>query len=95
MEKIFLGIDVGTGNVRAGAFNRRGRLKAKCEHPIRILKPKPGFVEQSPEDIWKAAAKAIGQCLVQGKISAENFKGPCQGAFPTEGDVFFLRALPI
>ena len=75
MEKIFLGIDVGTGSVRAGAFNRNGRLKAKAEHPIKIWKPKPGFVEQSSEDIWRAASKAIGQCLLNGNIPAKSVKG--------------------
>jgi len=75
MEKIFLGIDVGTGSVRAGAFNRHGKLKAKAEWPIKIWKPKPGFVEQSSDDIWRAAAKAVGQCLRNGNIPAASVKG--------------------
>ena len=74
-DKVFLGIDVGTGSVRAGAFDRNGKLIAKAEKPIKIWKPKPGFVEQSSEDIWKATAKAIGQCLLSGGIPAEKVKG--------------------
>jgi sugar (pentulose or hexulose) kinase len=36
MDKIFLGIDIGTHSVRVGAFNQRGGLRGKGEHPIRI-----------------------------------------------------------
>jgi FGGY-family pentulose kinase len=74
-DKVFLGIDVGTGSARAGAFDRNGKLIAKAEKPIKIWKPRPGFVEQSSEDIWKATAKAIRQCLLSGGIPAEKVKG--------------------
>jgi len=75
MERIFLGIDVGTGSVRAGAFDRHGNLKSREEHPIRIWKPAPGFAEQSSEDVWKAAARATRQCLMNGRIPAQSVKG--------------------
>jgi FGGY-family pentulose kinase len=75
MEKLFLGIDVGTGSVRAGIFDRHGNLKAKADHPIKIWRPKPGFVEQSSEDVWKATAKATRQCLFSGGIPAESVIG--------------------
>ncbi len=75
MDKIFLGIDIGTGSVRVGAFDRYGSLKAKSEHPIKIWKPKPGFVEQSSENIWKATVKATRQCLLSGGIRRESVKG--------------------
>ncbi len=73
-DKVFLGIDVGTGSARTGAFDRNGKLIAKAEKPIKIWKPRPGFVEQSSEDIWKATAKAIRQCLLSGGIRAEKVK---------------------
>jgi ribulose kinase len=54
MEKIFLGIDVGTGSVRVGAFNRMGKMRGKGEHAIQIWRPRPECVEQSSEDIWES-----------------------------------------
>jgi D-ribulokinase len=75
MDKIFLGIDVGTNSVRVGAFNQKGQLRAKGEHPIRIWRPRPDFVEQSSEDIWSAFSKATRACLTNGGIDPTSVKG--------------------
>jgi len=75
MEKIFLSTDVGTGSVRVGAFDRKGKLKGKAEHPIRIWRPRPEFVEQSSEDIWKATCKAVRACLRNGRINPRSVAG--------------------
>ncbi len=74
-EKIFLGVDVGTRSVRVGAFNRKGQLRAKGEHPIRLWQPRPDFVEQSSEDIWRATAKATQRCLASGRIDPVSVRG--------------------
>jgi FGGY-family pentulose kinase len=74
-EKIFLGVDVGTGSVRVGAFDRQGHLRGKADHPIMIWRPRPDFVEQSSEDIWKAAARAVRRCLKMGKIDPKSIQG--------------------
>ena len=75
MEKIFLGIDIGTGSVRVGAFNRAGKMRGKGEHPIQIWRPRPEFVEQSSEDIWEATARAARACLRSGKIDPKSVRG--------------------
>ena len=75
MEKVFLGIDVGTNSVRVGAFDRQGELGGKGESPIRIWRPKPDFVEQSSEDIWKATSTATRACLKAGGIDSGSVKG--------------------
>ncbi|MGQ9646915.1 MAG: FGGY-family carbohydrate kinase [Thermodesulfobacteriota bacterium] len=74
-ERVFLGVDVGTGSVRVGAFSPRGHLRGKAEHPIRIWRPKPEFVEQSSEDIWKATCRAMKACLRSARINPESVKG--------------------
>jgi FGGY-family pentulose kinase len=74
-EKIFLGIDVGTGSVRVGAFDRQGHLKGKADHPIMIWRPRPDFVEQSSEDIWKSTARATKRCLKAGRIDPRSVRG--------------------
>ena len=75
MDKIYLGIDVGTGGVRVGAFTPAGKLMAKGESPIKTWHPAKDFVEQSSEDIWQAVGTAIRGCLTQGAISPGTVKG--------------------
>jgi ribulose kinase len=75
MEKISIGTDVGTRSVRVGAFDRTGKLRGKAEHPIRIWMPKPEYVEQSSEDIWKATCKAMRACLHTGRINPKSVGG--------------------
>ncbi len=62
-KKLVVGIDVGTGSVRAGVFDLKGKMLGMGETPIQIFRPKPDFVEQSSKDIWKAAGKAVRKAL--------------------------------
>ena len=75
MEDIYLGIDVGTGSVRVGAFDSKGYLKGTGKQDIKIWRPQPNFVEQSSEDIWKATGQAIRESLSAGKIKAKSVRG--------------------
>jgi len=75
MDRLYLGIDVGTGGVRVGAFDVRGTLAAKGECPIKTWHPETNFVEQSSEDIWQATGQAIRSCLTQGNIKSAAIKG--------------------
>jgi FGGY-family pentulose kinase len=75
MDKIYLGIDVGTGGVRVGGFTPDGRLISKGDCPIKTWYPARGFVEQSSEDIWQAVGTAIRTCLAQGGFSPGAIKG--------------------
>jgi FGGY-family pentulose kinase len=60
---LVLGVDVGTGSVRAGLFNLRGKMLGLGESPIEMFRPAPDFVEQSSDNIWCAAGLAIRKCL--------------------------------
>ncbi|MGD9239100.1 MAG: FGGY-family carbohydrate kinase [Desulfobacterales bacterium] len=75
MRKTYLGIDVGSGSVRVGAFDARGRMQGKGEHPIRIWRPAAEFAEQSSEDIWKSTGKAVRACLNSGRINPKAVSG--------------------
>ncbi|RJP17172.1 MAG: ribulokinase [Candidatus Abyssobacteria bacterium SURF_5] len=70
-----LGVDVGTGSVRAGVFTLRGKMLGMGEHPIQIFRPAPNFAEQSSEDIWSGAGKAIRKCLKSAAAGAEQVIG--------------------
>lgn len=75
MDKIFLGVDVGTGSVRVGAFDSQGKKRGQGEHVIKIWRPRPDFVEQSSDDIWRATGKAVRTCLNSGRLNPKSVKG--------------------
>jgi len=62
-EKVWLGLDVGTGSARAGLFTSDGTRLASASQAIRMWKPAANFVEQSSEDIWKACCRATRAAL--------------------------------
>jgi ribulose kinase len=56
---LVLGLDFGTGGVRAGVFDLdAGRVVGEREAPYDTRYPQPGWAEQSPLDWWTAVGKA-------------------------------------
>lgn len=74
-RRLFLGVDVGTGSVRAGLFDEEGHLQGMGIHPIQTFRPEEDFVEQSSEDIWHAAGKAVREALVRAKAEPSDVAG--------------------
>jgi FGGY-family pentulose kinase len=72
---LFVGIDVGTGSARAGIFTASGRMLAQASQPIRMWKPKPDFVEQSSDDIWRACCTSMKAALKKSGAKAGEIKG--------------------
>lgn len=54
-----LGVDIGTGSVKAVAVNLQGRSFEVCQQHYSFNSPKPGYHEQDPEQIWDAFATSI------------------------------------
>ena len=63
--KLYLGIDVGTGSVRAGLFDVYGNLVREAQHSIQIFQPAENYYEQSSDDIWEACCSVskVKHCL--------------------------------
>jgi FGGY-family pentulose kinase len=74
-EPLYLGVDVGTGSVRAALFDARGTMHGNGAHAIRMHRPEDDFVEQSSDDIWAAAGVAIRSALLQAGVRAEQVAG--------------------
>ncbi len=74
-EKLFLGIDVGTGSVRAGLFDAAGTRRGMGVEPIGIWHPSAEWAEQSSEDIWRAAGIAIRAALADAEAKPEAVAG--------------------
>ncbi|XP_057356229.1 FGGY carbohydrate kinase domain-containing protein isoform X5 [Manis pentadactyla] len=61
----YVGVDVGTGSVRAALVDQRGVLLAFADQPIKKWEPQFNHHEQSSEDIW-AACCVVTKEVVQG-----------------------------
>lgn len=75
MASLYLGVDVGTGSVRAGLFDARGVRRGLGAHPIALGRPREDFVEQSSDDIWRAAGEATREALREAGASASDVAG--------------------
>jgi xylulokinase len=62
---LLLGIDAGTSSVKAVLLDLRGNLCAvrQAEYPLHHIRP--AWVEQDPEDWWRATCKAVGEALAE------------------------------
>lgn len=56
-----LGIDIGTTGVKAIAVGARGDAVGRAERGYPLSTPRPGWVEQDPEDWWAATRAAIAE----------------------------------
>ncbi|HOL32628.1 MAG TPA: glycerol kinase GlpK [Anaerohalosphaeraceae bacterium] len=67
-----LAIDQGTSGTKAVLFDGQGQIAAKASSPLRSYYPRPGFVEQDPEEIYESVLDAARQCIRQ--FTAQNGK---------------------
>lgn len=55
----YVGVDVGTGSVRAALVDSVGRILKKSTNAIKTWNPETDFYQQSSEDIWRCCCKVI------------------------------------
>ncbi|KAI0922037.1 hypothetical protein AcW1_004143 [Taiwanofungus camphoratus] len=76
-ESYYIGVDVGTGSVRAGLVKRDGTLVASnTESTITYRDPTDHRIfEQSTTNIWDGMCKAIKAVLAEANVSPTDVKG--------------------
>jgi gluconokinase len=61
---MLIGLDIGTTNVKAVAFDDSGRIVASADRANVMLTPQPGWSEQNPEavcdNVWSVLREVIG-----------------------------------
>jgi D-ribulokinase len=75
MNEAYIGVDVGTLSARAGVFDLAGRLIASARRPIAIWREPGEIVEQSSEDIWRAATSAVRAAVEASGLPPEAIAG--------------------
>jgi ribulose kinase len=59
MESYFVGVDVGTGSVRAALVTGNGKLLHASSKNTKTWSPEVGYFEQSTDDIWRAVCSVV------------------------------------
>lgn len=81
-NRCYLSIDVAEVEVRAAIVDARGRTVSLAKNPIKVWRPKPGFVEQSSNDIWRGVCAATRQAIVDAAVSNSRIRGIGFSAVP-------------
>ena len=74
-NEFVIGVDVGTGSVRAGVFDITGKMFGYGDSPIEIWYPCSNFAEQSSEDIWRGVCRAVRVTMQQAGIKKQSIIG--------------------
>jgi FGGY-family pentulose kinase len=74
-DRFYLGVDVGTGSVRAGIHDAGGRGLGVGTEPIHAWRPAEDHVEQSSDDVWRAAGVAVRAALSEARLAPELVAG--------------------
>jgi xylulokinase len=75
MENYIISHDVGTSSVKTAFVSNRGKVVAHHTTAYPFQYPKPGWVEQKPEDYWKGVVENTRKILADGKIDPLKIAG--------------------
>jgi FGGY-family pentulose kinase len=74
MASYVIGVDVGTGSVRAALFDENGKRYAVADRPIRMNKPRPLHVEQSSDDIWAGVIACVRSVVTAAGVAVSGIR---------------------
>ncbi len=81
---VLLGIDLGTSACKAALYAADGALLAAGSAPLAVARPQPGWAEQEPEAMWRAACLAIDTVLRMAAVQPSEVQAVCAcGHSPT------------
>ena len=70
-DRYILSLDEGTTSARALLFDHESEIVGQGQHEFRQIYPKPGWVEQDPEEIWEAQRMAIKDALGEAGVEPD------------------------
>ncbi|MDI2091448.1 FGGY-family carbohydrate kinase [Commensalibacter oyaizuii] len=74
-EKTIIGVDVGSGSVRAGVFDLEGKLLAHATQEITLFRSTGNIVEQSSQEIWQAVCFTIKTAITKAHVHPTSVAG--------------------
>jgi len=75
MDEAFIGVDAGTGSVRAGVFTSRGQLLSSARRVTATWREPGDIVEQSSADIWAATVASVRKAIETSGVKPESIAG--------------------
>lgn len=94
LADVVIGLDLGTGGVRAIAVNLQGQVVAQTTQSYPLLTPHPGWTEQHPADWVEASLKALSEVAgqIEGQtVVALGLSGQMHGMVPLDEDGQVIR----
>lgn len=67
--KYLIGIDIGTTGTKSALFNTEGIMIADAYRESALYYPKPGWVEQNPEDFYTSACETVQEVITKSGIN--------------------------
>ncbi|POP47757.1 ribulokinase [Superficieibacter electus] len=74
-SRTIIGVDVGSGSVRAGIFDLNGTLLAHATRPITLWREAGHVVEQSSREIWQAVCQCIKESVASAGVVPASVAG--------------------
>jgi FGGY-family pentulose kinase len=74
-DQVVVGVDVGTGSVRAGVFTLAGTMLGTASSPISEFHPRADFYEQSSENIWEETGRVVRGAIAQADVLSRDVIG--------------------
>lgn len=68
-KSYFAVFDIGTTNVKTMIFDEKGNIIGKIMKELPIITPRPEFLEQDAEKLWKISASTMKKTIEASKIS--------------------------
>jgi xylulokinase len=94
MQRVLLGIDVGTSGCKVLALEETGAILGSVVEEYPCYAPREGWSEQNPEDWWKAVAAGLRKitAVLNGRpIAAVGFSGQMHGMVALDGNRRVVR----
>lgn len=74
-RQVLLGIDLGTSSVKALLLDTTGRVIGIEAEEYSILRPRPGYAEQDPEEWWEATCRAVRGVVKRAELHSFHIVG--------------------
>ena len=88
---MLLGLDLGTGSLKAILLNEIGQVIAEASRAYTVHAPQPGWAESSPNDWWSAAQAATLELGHGVDVTAIGFSGQMHGVVLSDAKGQALR----
>jgi len=91
MDKFVIAHDVGTSSIKTALISAKGEVLAHATEGYGFTYPKPGWVEQDPEDYWTGSVRNTRKVLEENRADPENiigiiFSTQAMGIIPLDKD---------